>query len=181
MDTPEPSRRARRAVPLMAGSLVAIVVAGLIYLHPAFPSLAKGPVAPPPPSPSTVPAGYWPQYAFITATTGWALVIQNSPPGRFYVYRTTDTAKHWTLQLTADASSGIGEIKFFDSKRGVLWIGSPLHLYRTSDGGSHWDSVQLPPYVTELLIVPFVPEYCVTRLWYCDEPRSCAQRISRFS
>jgi hypothetical protein len=128
-----------------------MVVASLIYLHPAFPSLPKGPVAPPPPSPSTVPAGYSPQYAFITATTGWALVIQNSPPGRFYVYRTTDTAKHWTLQLTADASSGIGEIKFFDTQRGVIWIGSPIRLYRTSDGGSHWDSVQLPPYQVNLV------------------------------
>ena len=39
MDEPEVlSRRARRALPLMAGALAAIVVAGLVYLHPSFPS-----------------------------------------------------------------------------------------------------------------------------------------------
>jgi photosystem II stability/assembly factor-like uncharacterized protein len=151
MDTPEPSRRARRAVPLMAGSLVAIVVAGLIYLHPAFLSLPRPPAAPPLPSPTTIPAGYSHQYDFINATTGWALLVGTSPPTRFYVYRTTDGAKHWNMQLSADVNSGVGEIKFFDSKRGVIWIGSPVRLYRTSDAGTHWDPVPLPPYEVNLV------------------------------
>jgi photosystem II stability/assembly factor-like uncharacterized protein len=147
MDTPEPSRRGRRALPLIAGSLVAVVAASLIYLHPAFPSPPKGPAAPPSPSPSTVPAGYFPKYAFISATTGWALLVGTSAPTRFYVYRTTDGAKHWTLQLSADAGGpGFSDIKFFDSKRGVIWIGSSIDLYRTSDAGTHWDPVSLPPY-----------------------------------
>src|ERR1700674_1600600 len=104
MDTPEPSRRGRRALPLIAGSLAAVVVASLIYLHPALPSLPKPPAAPPSPSPATIPAGYSQQYDFISATTGWALL--GTPPGtRLYVYRTTDGAKHWNLQLTADATS----------------------------------------------------------------------------
>jgi photosystem II stability/assembly factor-like uncharacterized protein len=150
MDMPEPSRRGRRAVPLIAGSLAAVLVASLIYLHPTFPSLPKGPVAPPPPIPSTVPDGYWAIYDFITATTGWAL-LGTSPSTRFYVYRTTDGAKHWNMQLSADANSGFGEIKFFDSKRGVIWIGSPVTLYRTSDGGTHWDPVALPPYQVNLV------------------------------
>ncbi len=141
MDPPEElSRRGRRALPLIAGSLAAVVVASLIYLHPAFPSLPKGPVATPPPSPSTVPDGYWPMYDFITATTGWALLVgpQSGP--------TTDGAKHWNLQLSVDSANFGGEIKFFDSKRGVIWIGSPVQVYRTSDAGAHWDSVPLPPY-----------------------------------
>jgi photosystem II stability/assembly factor-like uncharacterized protein len=152
MDTPEPSRRGRRAVPLIAGSLAAVVFASLIYLHPAFPSLPKPPAAPPSPSPATIPAGYSPQYDFISATTGWALLVGTSPPTRFYVYRTTDGAKHWTMQLSADAAiPGFGEVKFFDSKRGVIWIGSPVRLYRTSDGGTHWDPVPLPPYQVNLV------------------------------
>src|SRR5438552_4651950 len=117
MDTPEPSRRGRRAVPLIAGSLAAVVFASLIYLHPALPSLPKPPAAPPSPSPATIPAGYSPQYDFINATTGWALLVGTSPPIRFYLYRTTDGAKHWTMQLSADVNSGFGEVKFFDSKR----------------------------------------------------------------
>jgi photosystem II stability/assembly factor-like uncharacterized protein len=152
MDTPEPSRRGRRAVPLIAGSLAAVVVASLIYLHPASPSLPKPPAAPPSPSPATIPAGYSHQYDFISATTGWALLVGLSPPTRFYVYRTTDGAKHWTMQLSADAAiPGFGEVKFFDSKRGVIGIGSPVRLYRTSDGGTHWDPVPLPPYQVNLV------------------------------
>jgi len=147
MDTPEPSRHGRRALPLIAGSLAAMVVAGLIYLHPALPSLPKGPAAPPSPSPSTIPAGYFPQYAFINATTGWALLFDTSASTRFYVFRTTDGAKHWTMQFSADEPDhGVGDIKFFDSKRGMIWIGSPIRLYRTSDAGTHWAPVSLPPY-----------------------------------
>jgi len=145
MDPPEPSRHGRRALPLIAGSLAAMVVAGVIYLHPAFPSLPKGPAAPLPPIPSTVPAEYFPQYAFISATTGWALLFGTPPSTRSYVYRTTDGAKHWNLQLDL-AGAGFGDIKFFDSKRGMVWIGFPIQLYRTSDAGSHWSPVSLPPY-----------------------------------
>jgi len=152
MDTPEPSRRGRRAVPLIAGLLAAVVFASLIYLHPTLPSLPKPPAAPPSPSPATIPAGYSHQYDFISATTGWALLVGTSPPTRFYVYRTTDGAKHWTMQLSADAAiPGFGEVKFFDSKRGVIGIGSPVRLYRTSDGGAHWDPVPLPPYQVNLV------------------------------
>src|ERR1700674_788636 len=151
MDTPEPSRRGRRALPLIAGSLAAVVVAGLIYLHPALPSPPKRPAAPPSPSAATIPAGYLHQYDFINATTGWALLLGTSPPTRFYVYRTTDGAKHWNMQLSADANSGFGEIKFFDTKRGVIWIGSPVRLYRTSDAGTHWVPVPLPPYQVNLV------------------------------
>jgi photosystem II stability/assembly factor-like uncharacterized protein len=152
MDPPEPSRHGRRALPLIAGSLAAIVVAGLIYLHPAFPSLPKPPAAPPSPSPATVPAGYSHQYDFISATTGWALLVGMSPPTRFYVYRTTDGAKHWTMQFSADGpDNGFRDIKFFDSQRGMIWMGSPIQLYRTSDAGTHWAPVPLPPYQVNLV------------------------------
>ena len=149
MDAPEElSRRSRRALPLIAGSLAAIVVASLIYLHPAFPSLPKGPVAPPKPSPSLVSNGYYAVYDFVSATTGWALVAgPQSGPARSFVYMTTDGAKHWNVQLiTYSANPGIAAIQFFDSKHGVVSMGSPGQLYRTSDAGTHWDSVPLPPY-----------------------------------
>jgi photosystem II stability/assembly factor-like uncharacterized protein len=149
MDAPEElSRRGRRALPLIAGALAALVVASLIYLHPAFPSLPKGPVAPPKPSPSLVSNGYYALYDFVSATTGWALVAgPQSGPARSFVYMTTDGAKHWNVQLiTYSANPGIAAIQFFDSKRGVVSIGSPGQVYRTSDGGAHWDSVRLPPY-----------------------------------
>jgi photosystem II stability/assembly factor-like uncharacterized protein len=102
-----------------------------------------------------VAAGYSPMYDFISATTGWALLVGSSLPTRFYVYRTTDGAKHWNMQLSAYSANladlAIGEIKFFDSKRGVIWIGSPIQLYRTNDAGTHWDPVPLPPYQVNLV------------------------------
>jgi hypothetical protein len=149
MDAPEElGRHGRRALPLIAGALAAMVVASLIYLHPAFPSLPKGPVVPPSPSPSLVPTQYSALYDFVTANTGWALVVgPDSGPSPSYVFRTTDGAKHWNMQLTAySALPGIARIQFFDSKRGVVAIGSPGQLFRTSDAGAHWDSVSLPPY-----------------------------------
>src|SRR2546430_5319624 len=140
MDTPEPNRRGRRALPLIAGSLAAVVVASLIYLHPALPSLPKPPAAPLSSSPATIPAAYSHQYDFISPTTGWALLVGTSPPTRFYVYRTTDGAKHWTMQLSADAAiPGFGEVQFFDSQWGVIGIWSPVLPYRTSRGRSPWD------------------------------------------
>ena len=146
MDAPEElGRRGRRALPLIAGALTAMVVAGLIYLHPAFPSLPK---APPPPSPSVISSDSGALYDFLSATTGWALVLgPPSGPARSFVYRTTDGAKHWNLQLTTySATTGAAMIQFFDSKRGVIAMGNPGQLYRTSDAGTHWNSVPLPPY-----------------------------------
>lgn len=148
MDLPEPSRRARRALPLIAGALAAMVVAGLVYLHPGFPSMPKGPVALPSsgPSPSLVPNQYSTRYGFVSETAGWALVVgPQSGPAHWYVYKTTDGAKHWTMQLNAySAYPAITGIKFFDSTHGVIATGNPSQLYRTSDGGAHWDTVPLP-------------------------------------
>src|ERR1700730_6436854 len=138
MDEPdEPSERGRRALPLIAGALAAMVVAGLIYLHPTFPSPPKVPVAPPKTGPSLVSSAYFVLYDFVSATTGWALAVPQQPgPARSFVYRTTDGAKHWNVQLTSiSANPGAAGIQFFDSKRGVVSIGSPGRLYRTSDAG----------------------------------------------
>ena len=142
------SGRGRRALRLIAGALAAMVVASLFYLHPGFPSLPKWPAAPPAPGPSLVANDYWAVYDFVSANTGWALVVGSQPgPARSFVYRTTDGAKHWNVQLTAySANQGVAGIQFFDSNRGVVSIGSPGQLYRTSDAGTHWDSVSIPPY-----------------------------------
>ena len=146
MDAPELSRRSRRALPLIAGALAALVVASVIYLHPAFPALPKGQVAAPSPSPSLVQTQFSSRYSFVSATTGWALVVgPQSQPSPSYVYRTTDGAKHWNLQLTTYPAyyPALAGIKFFDSKRGLVWIGTG-GLYRTSDAGAHWDPIPLP-------------------------------------
>jgi photosystem II stability/assembly factor-like uncharacterized protein len=149
MDAPNQlSRRRRRALPLVAGALAAMVIASLIYLNAGFPSLLQGPAAPLSPGPSLVQTQFSSMYSFVSATTGWALIVgPQSQPSPSYVYRTTDGAKHWNLLLTTYPAChpALAGIKFFDSKRGLVWIGTG-GLYRTSDAGTHWDPVPLPLY-----------------------------------
>src|ERR1700704_4036118 len=140
MDEPEvPSRRARRALPLIAGALAAIVVASLIYLHPAFPSSTRTSAARPVPSPPVIPAPYTATFDFVTPSTGWALVADSlNGPQHVYLFRTTDGARHWQKQFTGSTcqvgfSSGL---QFFDRNRGLMYFGSPPQVYRTSDAGS---------------------------------------------
>ena len=149
MDAPDQlSRRGRRGLPLIAGALAAIVVASLIYLHPPFLSLPKGPVTALSPGPSLVQAQFSSMYSFVSATTGWGLVVgPQGQPSPSYVYRTTDGAKHWNLQLTTYPAynPAVAGIKFFDGKRGVVSIGSGA-VYRTIDAGATWDQVRVPLY-----------------------------------
>ncbi|HEV2029448.1 MAG TPA: hypothetical protein VGS16_13100 [Candidatus Dormibacteraeota bacterium] len=148
MDGPEGlSRRARRAMPLIAAALTAIVVAGVIYLHPSVPA------SPPKPAPKVIRPlllsnQYSATYDFVSPSAGWALVLgRASVPVQFSVYRTSDSAKHWSKQLTGHSPAlGLGWIKFFDRAHGVITIGSPGVLYRTQDAGAHWELRQLPPY-----------------------------------
>jgi photosystem II stability/assembly factor-like uncharacterized protein len=148
MDRPEGmSRRARRAMPLIAAALTAIVVAGVIYLHPSLPAApAKAPAKVT--KPLLLSNQYSATYDFVTPSVGWAFVLYRlSGPALFSVYSTSDAAKHWSKQLTASfATQGLTWIKFFDRAHGVITIGSPGVLYRTADGGAHWEQLRLPPY-----------------------------------
>ena len=147
MDAPEVlSRRARRALPLMAGALAAIVVAGLVYLHPSFPPSAGPPAARSVPSAPMLASQYSATYDFVTPSTGWALVVdQSAQPANVYVYRTTDGAKRWQEQFAASAQPARSGIRFFDRNHGLIFFGFPAQLYRTSDAGNQWTLVGMPP------------------------------------
>ena len=145
------SRRARRALPLMAGALAAIVVVTLVYLHPVFP--AAHPVlrvAPSPPPPPLLPEQYLVAYDFLTPTAGWALVEDGSTaPPRFWIFKTTDVAKHWQLQFTSSAgqpTAGALKIQFFDRNNGLAALSGSGAVYRTSDGGAHWTALTPPSF-----------------------------------
>jgi len=148
MDSPEVlSRRARRALPLMAGALAAIVVAGLVYLHPS-PFSARAPAVRPSPSPPVISALYSTTFDFVTPSTGWALVVDKlDGPGHAFLFRTTDGARHWQKQFSGSPQQlGMSGMRFFDRNRGLIFFGFPAELYRTSDAGDHWAAVVLPPY-----------------------------------
>jgi len=143
------SGKARRAIPLIAIAITVIVTASVVYLHPGFGPARQTLTFPTPtPSPSLTPFGYSVTYDFATPSSGWSLVADNlSTPAMFWVYATTDGARHWSVQLSAQCPGGgffPFSLQFFDRSRGFASLG--CGLYRTSDGGNRWQREPLPPY-----------------------------------
>lgn len=131
-------------------ALIVIAAASLVYLHPNL-SPNSGTAAPTINLPAVSKQGDGVLYDFVTPSMGWALVIRAPPtggPGQFWVYRTTDSAKHWHEQLTRQGNLiGFGPelVQFFDQSHGFVRVASlPDIVYRTADGGAHWSSAGLP-------------------------------------
>jgi photosystem II stability/assembly factor-like uncharacterized protein len=139
------SRRGWRAVGLSALALVVIGTAGLAYLSSnAIPAIRNTPVVP---STSPVLITRNPvTYDFVTPSVGWAVVI--GPAGEFRVFKTTDGAKHWQIQLDLGSSfAGFVpvSVQFLDREHGFIGVGDPFEqLDRTTDGGATWNSLPLP-------------------------------------
>ncbi len=135
-------------MPLIAGALATIVVVGLVYLHPSFPTSHSVLRAAPSPTPPVVPQRYLVSYDFLTATAGWALVEEGSSAApRFWVFKTIDAARHWQRQFAGSAMStnaGPLKIQFFDRNNGLIGLGGTDVVYRTGDGGAHWAALVTP-------------------------------------
>jgi photosystem II stability/assembly factor-like uncharacterized protein len=138
VDVQEPAvdPRARRAIPLIAAALAVIMVAGLLYLRPPAHVVLKAA----PPVPQLTP-GYNATYDFVTPTMGWAAVEQMNTAA-FYIFQTTDGAQHWRKQFSVLSTPFASlEIQFFDANHGFVNLD---RLYRTSDGGAHWNVISVP-------------------------------------
>jgi photosystem II stability/assembly factor-like uncharacterized protein len=151
MDAPEAlSPRARRAMPLIAGALATIVVVGLVYLHPTFPTSHSLLRVSPSPTPPLIPLRYLASYDFLTASAGWSLVEEGTTAApRFWVFKTTDAARHWQRQFAGSAMStnaGPLTIQFFDRNNGLIALGGTDVVYRTGDGGAHWIQLTMPTF-----------------------------------
>lgn len=147
------SQRARRALGLIAAAVTVVVVSSIVYLHPSpnantttlsrssSPALVMG-------------AGGFLAFDFVTPSLGWAFAaptarVPTANPGQFFVFRTTDGAKHWQKQLTGQgdlSSATSGSIQFFDKDHGFVIANGPdtRSLYRTLDGGANWNPIGLP-------------------------------------
>src|SRR5439155_21740630 len=137
-DLQRPNNRARRALPLIAAAMAAIVVAGLLYLN----ANLRSPEAVVSPPPIAIMSGpYSARYDFINPSIGWALVLDYSRgfATSFRIFRRTDGASHWNMQYTGQAAGGLAYIHFFDREHGFGYAGI---LYRTVDAGAHWEQVQ---------------------------------------
>jgi photosystem II stability/assembly factor-like uncharacterized protein len=135
---------------LIAGALASIVVVGLVYLHPSFPTSHSVLRVAPSPTPPLIPQRYLVSYDFLTASAGWALVEEGSSAApRFWVFRTTDAARHWQRQFAGSAMStnaGPLKIQFFDRNDGLIALGGTGAAYRTRDGGVHWTQLTMPTF-----------------------------------
>jgi len=142
LDTPPLSNRSRRALPLIAAALTAIVVAGLLYLRPSLPS-APLPSAHASPEPRVLEQRYQADYDFVTPSLGWALVY-DLISGRYWVSNTTDGARHWDLQKSdLQPINASFRVRFFNAHDGFYSLAGG-GTFRTSDGGRHWNQVTLP-------------------------------------
>jgi photosystem II stability/assembly factor-like uncharacterized protein len=137
--------RKRRAVGLIAISVVAMVVASVSYVLPglqlggkAKPNSITANTAARTPSPAPV---YPIAYDFATMSTGWAVVAR---PIETSVFKTVDGGKHWRLAGRLDEGTYGATIQFVDSTRGFVVTRAPDRLYRTSDGGTHWVRATMP-------------------------------------
>jgi photosystem II stability/assembly factor-like uncharacterized protein len=138
-------------MPLIAGALATIVVASLVYLHPTLSQVLRTPVPTPSRGQSVISPRYLDVYDFVTPSIGWALVEDTATgtPG-FWVFKTTDAAKHWQRQYSGTAGStgstdpGALTLKFFDANNGFIGLGGAQSVYRTHDGGAHWTALAMP-------------------------------------
>ena len=145
-DDQGPSGRAQRALPLIAAALAAIVVAGGLYIR----SVTPAPTGPLTSTAVPVMSGpYSATYDFVTPSLGWALVLDYSTfSTNYWIFKTTDGARHWQEQHVGQAEGGRTYLHFFDDQHGFAYAGIS---YRTVDGGAHWQTVEVPgsiPYVT---------------------------------
>lgn len=148
IEEPGLTRRARRAVALIAAPLTVILVASLLYLHPKIGVPAPQQVAKPSPTPPTLQGPYWAKYEFVTPTVGWAVVVGLPESTQFWIFKTSDGAQHWVNQYIGrrEPNSPAGlQIRFFDRSRGFV-IAGPDAVLRTADGGNHWTKVVVPRY-----------------------------------
>lgn len=95
-------------------------------------------------------ADWWlsPDWRTLYLATGWMDYHTNPAPGERYtpqftqLFKSTDQGASWeTLPWPEDQN--ISALRFLDAQRGYL-IGWGPHLWRTEDGGEHWEEIPVP-------------------------------------
>ncbi|HSS60513.1 MAG TPA: hypothetical protein VLK30_03535 [Candidatus Limnocylindrales bacterium] len=131
--------RALRGLALVCVSLVAIAIAGIVYLHPT--ATWSTPQAPR--VVSETPGYRVSALDFVDLVTGWIVVDFDS--GDYALIHTADGGLSWTRQFAGAGQGHRHYLKFFDTAVGVIGlVGTAPDLHRTSDGGRTWTTIAMP-------------------------------------
>jgi photosystem II stability/assembly factor-like uncharacterized protein len=124
--------RIRRAIALMAVSVVAIAIATVAYAHPQSSVGSSRPQAAP-----AVASYQLAAIDFVNPSTGWIVAeLSNSD---FAVLHTSDAGSSWTRQLSGRGGDMGEYARFFDTHNGVVvLLGPQAIMFQTSDGGTTW-------------------------------------------
>ncbi|MCE8001655.1 WD40/YVTN/BNR-like repeat-containing protein [Billgrantia ethanolica] len=95
-------------------------------------------------------ADWWlaPDWSTLYLTTGWSDRAAELPPGQSYrpeltqLFKSTDQGQEWE-KLRWPEDQNITFLRFIDAQRGYL-IGWGPRVWRTRDGGDHWDELPVP-------------------------------------
>lgn len=148
-DSPVASSRARRALGLIAVSVLAIALTGLAYVHPF--TFGARLVAGAPAQPGYKLAGV----DFVSPATGW--FAASFEGGRYAVLHTTDAGQSWTRQLSGETNGRGVYMQFFDSVHGVFALtGARSLIFKTADGGRTWSSRPVMNSATSVLSMSFI-------------------------
>ncbi|OLB82730.1 MAG: hypothetical protein AUI15_37475 [Actinobacteria bacterium 13_2_20CM_2_66_6] len=131
--------RARRALALIAASVITIATTGALYLHPTLPLFGDALKAiSPPQAPYRVAS-----VDFVNPSTGW--VVADFDSGNYAVLHTADGGVTWSRQLSGAGQNHARYLKFFDVAVGIFaLVGTSPQMYRTADGGRTWSALQAP-------------------------------------
>ncbi|HEX2681799.1 MAG TPA: hypothetical protein VHQ03_10960, partial [Candidatus Dormibacteraeota bacterium] len=128
--------RARRALALIAASVVLIAIVGVGFVQPALLPVSSNSVAASRAQLSTYKVA---SADFISASTGWVAVVFDS--GDYMVLHTSDGGVTWDPQLSGPTQDHSVFLKFFDDGAGVFaLVGARPRLYVTADAGKTWTS-----------------------------------------
>ncbi|WP_386080932.1 WD40/YVTN/BNR-like repeat-containing protein [Vreelandella sp. F11] len=95
-------------------------------------------------------ADWWlsPDWNTLYLATGWMDYHMNPAPGERYtpqltqLFKSTDQGESWE-KLRWPEDQNISTFRFLDAQRGYL-IGWGPHVWRTEDGGEHWEEIPVP-------------------------------------
>ncbi len=140
---------------LAMASLLVLLVAALVLGAVKLRALEPRPSSPKIGVPGIAPA-YFSALDFVSANVGWIAESKTSPAGPTIFFLTTDGGHSWQQKLTWNGP-GPAQVRFSpDGAEGLVVGRGGVPLFRTADGGAHWQRFALPPQADQVALQYFL-------------------------